>query len=190
MKACFFRNPNHFRKWLEGNHLKEKELLVGYYKKGAGKTSITWPESVEQTLCFGWIDGVRRSIDHESYCIRFTPRKVKSIWSAVNLKKIEELITQNLVYPAGIEIYKNRDLKKANLYSFEQEKEPELSTNYLKKFKVNKSAFNWFMALAPSYRKASIHWVMSARQEKTRERRLQELIVDSGNRLRIKSMRR
>src|SRR6476646_7151948 len=143
MKPLFFAKPSDFRKWLEKNHLKETELLVGFYKVDSGKPSITWPQSVDEALCFGWIDGVRRRIDEESYSIRFTPRKPKSIWSAVNIKKIEELEKAGLLKPAGRAAFEKRDVKRANLYSYE--KEPEtLSPEFEKQLKANKAANTYF----------------------------------------------
>lgn len=187
MKAKFFKTPLDFRKWLEKNHLKETELIVGFYRVATGKKSITWPESVDQALCFGWIDGIRRSIDEESYCIRFTPRKANSIWSNVNLKKMEELEKKKLIYPAGYAIFAKRKEDNTSIYSFEK-KEIVLSATYEKLFKKNKKAWVWFEKQIPSYKKPAIHWVMSAKQEITREKRLQQLISDSENERKIKPL--
>jgi uncharacterized protein YdeI (YjbR/CyaY-like superfamily) len=188
MKPTFFSKPSEFRKWLEKNHGKETELWVGFYKKDSGKPSITWPESVDEALCFGWIDGIRKSIDESSYVIRFTPRKPGSIWSAVNIKKMSELEKKGLVYPAGKAAFAKRDAKKSEVYSFEQE---NVSLgDYEKVFKKNKKAWSQFEAMAPSYKKAAIWWVVSAKQETTREKRLAALISDSEAGLRIVHMRR
>lgn len=188
MGINFFKTPADFREWLEKNHLKEKELIVGYYKKDTGRPSMTWPESVQQALCFGWIDGIRRSIDDQSYCIRFTPRNPKSIWSAINLKYMEDLIAQNLVAENGLKLYRMRDLKKAEIYSYERS-QVTLSDEYLKVFKKNKKGFAWFSTSPPSYQKPAINWVMSAKQESTQKKRLTELITDSENHQRIKNLR-
>ena len=178
MKPTYFCTPNDFRKWLDKNHKKETELLVGYYKVSSKKQSITWPESVDQALCYGWIDGVRHSIDKESYQIRFTPRRKSSNWSAVNIKKVEKLSQQNLMKPAGLKSFSLRSEGKSKIYAFENG-EVKLSPQFEKRFKENKKAWEYFYALAPSYRKLSSRWVMTAKQESTRLRRLQILIAES-----------
>lgn len=188
----FFKTPLDFRKWLEKNHLKEKELLVGFYKVGSGKKSINWSESVDQALCFGWIDSVRRSIDDESYSIRFTPRKVSSIWSNINLKKMKELEEKKLIFPAGYEIYNKRkeiflEPKGSGAYNFENPV-MTLSPEFEKIFKKNKQAWNWFQKSTPSYKKTVERWVMHAKQEATRLKRLNELIDDSSNERKIKQV--
>jgi len=175
----FFEKPSDFRNWLQKNHKKETELLVGFYKVGSGKPSITWPQSVDEALCFGWIDGVRTSIDKESYQIRFTQRKPTSIWSAINIQKIEELTKQGLMLPAGLASFEKRTETKSKIYSYEKD-EAELIPNFIKQFKANKKAWDYFQSLAPSYRKVSTHWVMSAKQEKTRLKRLNQLISESA----------
>ena len=178
MTPKFFATPKEFRKWLEKNHNKEKELSVGFYKVGSGKPSITWPEAVDQALCFGWIDGVRNSIDKDSYQIRFTPRKPSSIWSAVNIRKIEELTQQGLMQPAGIASFQHVKENKSKIYSYEKEA-PDFSPELEKRFKSNKIAWKYFQSLAPSYRRTSQNWLMSAKQEATRMKRLDTLIKDS-----------
>ncbi|MEO9483605.1 MAG: YdeI/OmpD-associated family protein [Ekhidna sp.] len=178
--ATFFSTPDHFRKWLEENHEQESELWVGYYKKATGRPSITWPESVDQALCFGWIDGIRKRLDDESYQIRFTPRKPNSHWSNVNIRKIKNLKKENLLMPAGIASYKMRNPENSGKASFEQ-KNLTLSKAYEAKLKANKEAWSFFNEkLAPSYRKQSIWWVMSAKREETREKRLNTLIECSA----------
>ncbi|MEQ9165299.1 MAG: YdeI/OmpD-associated family protein [Fulvivirga sp.] len=178
MSPTFFPTPADFRKWLAENHNKEKELIVGYYKVNSGKPSITWPESVDQALCFGWIDGIRRSVDEESYSVRFTPRRPDSIWSAVNVKKVETLTKQGLMMPAGIKAYGYLKKDKSKVYSFEKEAQ-ELPSEYQKLFKANKKAWEFFKNLAPSYYKTSVHWILSAKQEKTRLSRLEKIIAAS-----------
>lgn len=178
MTPTFFASQNEFRKWLEKNHKKETELLVGFYKVHTGKSSMTWSQSVDQALCFGWIDGVRTSIDKDRYQIRFTPRKPTSIWSSVNIKKIEALTKQGLMHPAGLASFNNRTENKSGIYAFKNE-EVKFSPGLEKRFKANKIAWNYFQTLAPSYRKSSSNLVMSAKQEATRIKRLNELIADS-----------
>ncbi|MEQ8905897.1 YdeI/OmpD-associated family protein [Ekhidna sp.] len=183
--TTFFPTPQDFRKWLEENHKTETELWVGYYKKTTDRPSITWPESVDQALCFGWIDGIRKKIDEEAYQVRFTPRKPKSHWSHVNIKRIEELKKEKLVMPAGLEAYSKRDPENTGKASFEQKK-VTLSTAFEKRFKANKKAWDFFNSqIAPSYRKQSIHWVMSAKREETREKRLTTLIECSSQKQKI-----
>lgn len=182
MEPKFFKDQWQFRKWLEKNHKTESELIVGFYKVDSGKPSMTWPESVDQALCFGWIDGVRRSIDELSYQIRFTPRRPTSIWSKVNIEKIKKLTAAGLMFPAGTEAFKKRKEEKSAVYSFENEKK-ELSADFEKLFKSNKLAWEYFHSLAPSYQKVSVDWVMSAKQETTRLKRLRELIADCGKKV-------
>jgi uncharacterized protein YdeI (YjbR/CyaY-like superfamily) len=184
MPPLFFPTPTDFREWLAQNHNQVTEVWVGFYKVGSGKPSITWPAAVDQALCYGWIDGIRKSIDAESYQIRFTPRKPNSIWSAVNLQKVQELINQGLMQPAGLAIYNKRKENNAQLYSFEQAV-VELSESDQKELASNEKAWNFFQSQAPSYRKAAIWWVISAKTEATRRKRLTTLISDSevGQRL-------
>lgn len=175
MKPIFFASPAEFRKWLKKYHQKETELLVGFYKKNTGKPTMTWSESVDQALCFGWIDGVTRSIDEDSYCIRFTPRKKTSIWSAVNIKKVGELTKSGQMTSAGQAAFDLRSEKRSGVYSHENEN-VALSKNYERLFRKNKIAWNFFNKQAPSYKKVMIHWIMSAKQEKTRLSRLEKTI--------------
>lgn len=179
--ATFFPTPSDFRKWLEENHKQETELWVGYYKKATEKPSITWPESVDQALCFGWIDGIRKRIDEEAYQVRFTPRKAQSHWSHVNIKRIQELKKEGLVMPAGLLAYKKRKPENTGRASFEQ-KTVKLSKEFERELKTNKKAWDFFnKELAPSYRKQSVWWVMSAKKEETRESRLNTLIECSAS---------
>lgn len=189
MSPTFFPTPGDFRQWLENNHETASELIVGYYKKATGLPSMTWPDSVDQALCYGWIDGIRRSIDDKSYSIRFTPRRPNSIWSAVNVKKVEELKKLGLMKPAGLAAYALKDDKKSEVYSFEQHK-IALSKEYIAIFKANKSAWKNFNEMIPSYKRPAIWWVMSAKQEATRLRRLETLISDSEQGRKIKQLRR
>ena len=186
-KPLFFPTQSDFRKWLQENHEKETELLVGFYKVGSGKKSITWSQSVDEALCFGWIDGVRRSIDEESYSIRFTPRKPKSIWSAINIKKIAELTDQKLMYPAGLAAFSKREENKSRIYSYEKEKST-LPDDFLKKFKLNHKAWKYFQSLPASYKNPAIHWIVTAKQDLTKAKRLEELIRDSEAGKKIKRL--
>ena len=175
MKPIYFESAAAFRKWLEKNHDQADELLVGFHKKGSGKPSMTWPESVDEALCFGWIDGVRRSVDDERYTIRFTPRRTdKSIWSAVNLRKMDALVQAGRVAPAGMAAYERRPKDKAP-YSFEQRPE-SFGPEYEKQFRANKKAWAFFEAQPPGYRRIAMWYVLSAKQDETRQRRLQHVI--------------
>lgn len=180
MSPTFFPKQSEFRKWLAKNHKKETELLVGFYKVDSGKPSITWPQSVDEALCFGWIDGVRKFIDAESYSIRFTPRKHTSIWSAVNIKKMAELIERGLMQPAGLEIFQKRTENKSRIYAYEKEA-GKLSAEYEKLFMTHKKAWTFFTTQAPSYQKVIIHRIMTAKQKKTQLSRLETTITASEN---------
>lgn len=184
-KIIFFTVAKAFRKWLQKNHKKETELLVGFYKVGSDKPSMTWPESVDQALCFGWIDGVRKSIDAERYFIRFTPRKSTSIWSAVNIKKIEILNKAGLMTSEGLRAFSFRTEKNSKIYSYEKE-EVTLDSKYEKLFKKNKVAWDFFTNQAPSYKKVMTHWIMNAKQEATRILRLKKTIFESEHLRRMK----
>ena len=178
MDPVFFQNQNDFRNWLEKNHYKESEIIVGYYKAATGKPSMTWSQSVDQAICFGWIDGIRRSIDKERYSIRFTPRKLTSNWSNVNIKKVEDLKKKGLMKKPGLEVYNNRKDLKSGIYSFEKEI-TKLDDNFERIFKANKTAWDFFVKQAPSYQKTRFHWIMSAKQETTKISRLNKLIMAS-----------
>ena len=181
----FFRNAAAFRRWLEKNHDRAGELLVGFYKVGSGRPSMTWPESVDEALAFGWIDGVRRRIDDASYSIRFTPRRRGSIWSAINSRRIAELEKLGRMHEAGRQAFARRDEKKSAIYSYEN-RPKSLPPEFEKKFRANAKAWRYFNEQRPSYRRVAIHWVMSAKKEETRERRLKTLIEDSANGLWIR----
>lgn len=184
MEPTFFKNAAAFRKWLQKNHEKEKELLVGFYKTTSGRPSMSWSESVDEALCFGWIDGVRKSVDAESYTIRFTPRKPGSIWSLININKVKALTQQGLMQPAGTAAFEKRNESKSGIYSHEKPA-ARLDIASQKTLKANRKAMAFFKAQAPSYQKVIIHWIMSAKQDVTRVKRLQKLIEESeaGKRL-------
>ncbi len=186
MNAKFFSNEKEFRRWLEKHYDKETELLVGYYKVKSGKSSMSWSQSVDQALCFGWIDSVRKSIDEESYCIRFTPRKKTSIWSAVNIQKVNELSKAGLMTEAGLQAFNYRKESKSSIYA--HEKTFKFTTAYEDLFKENKTAWAFFSQQAPSYKKVITHWIMDAKQEKTQLSRLAKAISESEQQRRIKFM--
>jgi len=171
-----FADAPAFRAWFEQNAATETELIVGFHKVASGRPSLKWPESVDEALCFGWIDGVRTGIDEHSYKIRFTPRKADSIWSAVNVAKMEALIAQGRVRPAGLAAYAKRSHKKTAVYSYEQRHEAEFSAGQVREFRKNRPAWRYFEAVPPGYRRMVTHWVLAAKQEATRERRLLRLI--------------
>ena len=180
MTPIFFPTQTDFRQWLSENHATETEIIVGYYNVKSGKKCLTWSESVDQALCFGWIDGVRRSIDDESYCNRFTPRKPKSNWSAVNIAKVAELTKLGLMKPAGIAAFAKREESRSKIYAYENEP-VKLSVEFETKFKAHEKAWTFFEKLPNGYKKIVTNWVMSAKQEATRQSRLQRLIDESGN---------
>lgn len=171
----FFRDQAAFRKWLEQHHASATEIWVGFYKTRTGKPSITAPQAVDQALCFGWIDGIRKSIDEDAYTNRFTPRRKGSNWSAINIRRAGELIEQGLMTPAGLAAYRLRDEKKAAQYSFEQHN-VSMPAAYVQQFKKAKKAWAFWVRQPPSYRRTITWWVTSAKQEATRQRRLQKLI--------------
>ena len=187
VQPTFFATQSDFRKWLEKNHRRATELFVGFHKVDSGKPSMTWSQSVDQAICFGWIDGVRKSIDKESYFIRFTPRKPTSIWSAVNIKKVAELSKRGLMHPAGLASFKLKKEHNSKIYSYEKEA-VKLSANFERKFKANKKAWVFFQSLPPSYHKSALHWIMTAKQEATSIKRLEELINDSEAGKKIKRL--
>jgi uncharacterized protein YdeI (YjbR/CyaY-like superfamily) len=184
VKPKFFATPDAFRKWLDKHHATSREQWVGYYKKASGKPSITWPESVDQALCYGWIDGLRKSIDEDSYMIRFTPRRPNSIWSAVNIRRAKELGKLGLMKPAGKKAFKIRDEAKANRYSFEQDN-VVLDKAFEKQFRADRRAWEFFQQQPPGYRKIGAWYVMSAKRDETRQKRLQILISHSASSKRI-----
>jgi uncharacterized protein YdeI (YjbR/CyaY-like superfamily) len=190
MKTLFFATPADFRAWLDKHHASEQELSVGFYKRDSGKPSITWPESVDAALCYGWIDGVRNSIDEVSYRIRFTPRKATSTWSAINVKRIAELTRLGLMRPAGLKAFAARKGDKTGIYAYEQRKNAKLPRAYEQQFRANKKAWDFFQSQPPWYRRTAAYRVISAKQEETRLRRLAMLIRDSQLGQPIKELRR
>jgi uncharacterized protein YdeI (YjbR/CyaY-like superfamily) len=179
-QPIFFSKQSELKKWFEKNHNKIQELLVGFYKKSSNKPSITYQEALDEALCFGWIDSIRRSIDDISYTIRFTPRKPKSYWSMVNIKRVMELKKLGRMKPSGLKTFRARDREKSEKYSFER-RNVKLNPSYERKLKANEKAWDYFQSKPPSYQKPAIWWIMSAKQEETRLKRLARLIEDSEN---------
>lgn len=175
----FFSSPSAWRAWLEEHHAETDELWVGFYKRDFERPGITWPEAVDGALCFGWIDGVRKSIDAISYKIRFTPRKPRSIWSAINIRRAAELSKLGLMHPAGLAAFQKREGNRSGIYAYEQRQAAKLSAAFEKKFRANKVAWKFFQAQAPWYRRTSSWWIISAKKEETRLRRLVLLIEHS-----------
>jgi uncharacterized protein YdeI (YjbR/CyaY-like superfamily) len=180
MDPLYFPTPADLREWFAANHTTVKEFWLGYYKKESGTPSVTWPESVDQALCFGWIDGLRKGIDGERYMIRFTPRKPSSIWSSVNIQRVAELTAQGLMQPAGLAAFEKRTAEKSSVYGYEQRDQAVLPEEYESQLRANAAAWAYFQGQTPSYRKGAIHWVMSAKQAITRDKRLATLIADSA----------
>jgi uncharacterized protein YdeI (YjbR/CyaY-like superfamily) len=180
VKPTFFSTPALWRRWLKANHARVPELLVGFYKRGSGRPSVTWPESVDQALCFGWIDGVRRSLGGDSYTIRFTPRQASSTWSAVNIRKVNALIDAGLMHPAGLRAFQGRTRKRSEIYSYENKHLHQLGAEYENRLKANARAWKFFEAQAAWYRRTASFWVVSARRGETRLKRLAALIDASA----------
>lgn len=185
MPPTFVETALHFRAWLEANRASAAELIVGFSKVGTGMPSMTWPESVDEALCFGWIDGVRKRIDEASYQIRFSPRRKGSIWSLANLDKVRELTKEGRMRPAGVAAYEARKQEKTGVYAFERERPAELAPAEVREFKKNRQAWKCFEAAAPSYRRVITHWVVSAKQPATRARRLEQLVQACAEQRRI-----
>jgi uncharacterized protein YdeI (YjbR/CyaY-like superfamily) len=171
----FFATPKAFRAWLRQHHAGRSELLVGFWKKHTGKPSLTWPQSVDEALCFGWIDGIRRSLGEDAYSIRFSPRRPRSTWSAVNLKRMGELIAEGRVHPAGMAAFERRSDDNTAIYAYEQ-RGRGLDEPYASELRAHARAWEYFQAQRPGYRKTVSWWVMSAKRDDTRRRRLARLI--------------
>lgn len=182
----FFASPSAFRTWLTAHAATAPELLVGFHKVGSGRPSMSWSESVDEALCFGWIDGVRRRIDDGSYSIRFTPRRATSIWSAVNIAKFEQLVAEGRMTAAGVVAYANRKAHKSAVYSHEQAHTAELLPQELAAFQRDAAAWAFFQGTPPGYKKVMLHWVTSAKKTETRAARLAKLrqACAAGERLR------
>jgi uncharacterized protein YdeI (YjbR/CyaY-like superfamily) len=178
MRPTFFRTPAAFRRWLEKNHGRCEELWVGFYKKASGKGGLTYPEALDEALCFGWIDGVRKRLDDVAFVQRFTPRRPRSYWSAVNIHRVAELQKAGRMAPAGIAAFERRTKATPIRYSFERTAPATLAPEFEAKFRQNAEAWSYFEREAPWYRRVALHWVISAKREDTRRRRLEMLIKD------------
>ena len=190
-RARYFRSSAEFRNWLAEHHDSADELLVGYYKKPVTQPTMSWSESVDEALCYGWIDGIRRRVDDDRYTIRFTPRRPGSNWSNVNLRKVEELTEHGRMQPAGLAAWEARRPERSGVYSFERADEARLAPEYERQFRRKRTAWRFFSKdLAPGYRKQTIHWIMSAKQETTRKRRLQAAIDSAAEKQKIPQLRK
>jgi len=183
--ATFFETAADFRAWLERHHATASELLVGFRKVGTGQASMSWPESVDEALCFGWIDGVRKRIDEQAYQIRFTPRQPGSIWSLVNVGKVEKLLAQDRMRPAGVAAFESRSDRRTGVYAFEREQPAALTQAEDREFRSHRVAWRYFDAAPPSYKKVMLHWVVSAKRDATRQRRLAQLIQACAEQRRV-----
>ena len=179
VEAIYFESPADLRRWLEGHHDRAPELWIGFYRKGSGSAGITYPEAVDEALCFGWIDGIRKSVDSTRYTNRFTPRKACSNWSLINTRRAAQLEKEGRMAPAGLRAYEARDRTRSGAYTYEQRFQPFESTQEAT-FRRNARAWSFFQAQPPSYRRAATLWVISAKREETRQRRLANLIEHSN----------
>jgi uncharacterized protein YdeI (YjbR/CyaY-like superfamily) len=179
MNPVFFASPGRWRQWLSRHHARETEVWVGFHKAATGKPSISWPEAVDEALCFGWIDGVRRSIDATCYVIRFTPRRPGSKWSAVNVRRVAVLDSEGRMQPAGRRAFQAWNGRSSG-YSYEERERARFTPVQEKAFRADRQAWAYFQAQAPWYRRTATFWVVSAKKEATRERRLAALIAASA----------
>ena len=184
-----FDEPEAFRAWLSRHHSERDELWVGFWKKSTGRSSITWSESVDEALCFGWIDGIRKRVDDEAYTIRFTPRRPRSTWSLRNMQRYQALEAEGRIEPAGAEAYRRRTEVNSGVYSFEQQVPAALSDDYAARLQADAAAWADWQSRPPGYRKQVSHWIMSAKRESTRERRLKSLIEDCAAGRKVKPLR-
>jgi uncharacterized protein YdeI (YjbR/CyaY-like superfamily) len=180
MEPVFFADAAALRAWFTEHHADAPELIVGYYKKHTGKPTVSHTEAIEQALCFGWIDSIGRRIDEDRYQVRFTPRRKGSVWSAVNIAKVAELTAAGLMHPAGTAAFETRKPERVAVYSYEQPADAVLDEEQTARFQGEEAAWKWFSAQPASYRRAAVHWVVSAKRAETRERRLTQLIADSA----------
>lgn len=188
MQPKFFKSQREFRKWLERNHGRADEIFVGFRKKGSAVPSVTYKQAVDEALCFGWIDGVRRSIDADSYANRFTPRRPGSAWSAINITRVKDLLAEGRMHAAGIAAFEKRDEERAGEYSYER-KTAQLDAASKKAFRAKKAAWEFFHQQPASYRRLNTHWVMSAKRQETKQRRLDTLIEASKHKVRLDPMK-
>lgn len=179
-KPIFFARPSELRAWLKKHHRTADELWVGCYKKATGKPTVTWQEMVDEVLCFGWIDGLRRGIDDESFMQRITPRRARSIWSAINIARVGELEAAGRMTQAGRDAFAGRDAARAGLYSNERTEPAQLTVAETRRFKATPQAWAFFNQQSPSHRRVVLHWITSAKRVETRQRRLDALIEDAA----------
>jgi uncharacterized protein YdeI (YjbR/CyaY-like superfamily) len=184
-EPIFFPTPGAFGKWLKKNHATSREQWIGFYRKASGRPSITWPESVDEALCVGWIDGLRKTIDAESYKIRFTPRKKESNWSAVNIARVKELTKQGRMQPAGLKAFALRKAEKSGIYAYENRKTAVLDKAAEKQFRSHRKAWDFFQSQPAGYRQLATWYVVTAKKEETRRARLEKLIAASEGGRRI-----
>ena len=184
-EPVFFTTPGELRAWFERHHAEAPELLVGYWKKHTGRTGISHTDAIEQALCFGWIDSIARRIDDDCYQVRFTPRRKGSVWSAINVAAVARLTEQGLMHPAGLRAFETRKPDRVAVYSYEQPADAELDEAQAARLRGDEPAWAWFSAQPPAYRRAAVHWVVSAKRAETKERRLQQLIDDSAHGRRV-----
>ena len=189
MNPVFFSSPAEFRRWLAKNHVTATEVWIGYYKKASGKGGMVYKEALDEALCFGWIDGIVKSIDANSYMQRFTPRKPRSVWSNINVAHVKRLTAAGKMHASGLAAFAARDPAKTGIYSFEVRQSAKLSPAFEKKFRANKKAWAFFLAQAPSYQRLAIYRVMSPKQDATRERWLARLIEESAAGRRLDPMK-
>jgi uncharacterized protein YdeI (YjbR/CyaY-like superfamily) len=187
-EVTFFATPAAWRRWLERHHATASELWVGFHKRHTNTKSITWPESVDEALCFGWIDGRRQSIDDTAYKIRFTPRKPTSMWSAVNVARVRELTKETRMQPAGHAAFAKRTPEKTGVYAFERTKDAKLTPEWQRRFEKNAKAWSYWKSKPPWYQRTALHWVVSAKKEETRLRRFEQLLLDCENARTIKQL--
>ena len=185
MKPTFFADAAAFRHWLDQHAESAAELLVGFHKVATGEPCMSWSESVDEALCFGWIDGVRKRIDEATYTIRFTPRKATSIWSAINIAKVAKLQAEGRMRPPGMQAFEKRSAAKSAIYAYEQAESAELSADELLTFKDNKPAWSYFDKCPPGYRQQMLHRICSAKRPQTRAARLKRLIEASAESRRL-----
>ena len=186
----YFDSPAAFRRWLVAHHETAIELVVGLHKTHTGRPSLTWPEAVDEALCFGWIDGIRRRVDEERYTIRFTPRRLTSIWSLINIRRVQALTEKGRMRPAGLRAFEARRDDRSAVYSFEQRGTATFGAAESRRFRASPAAWKFFQAQPPGYRRIATFFVISAKRHETRARRLDRLIADSANGLRIGLLRR
>jgi uncharacterized protein YdeI (YjbR/CyaY-like superfamily) len=189
LPTLFFASAPEWEAWLEREHERADGLWMSIAKRGAPRPTVSYSDALDVALCFGWIDGVRRSLGEEAYMIRFTPRKPSSTWSAINVAKVAALVEEGKMTAAGLEAFKSRTAAKTGTYSYERNKAAKLPRAYEEALRANRRAAAFFDAQAPWYRRTATHWVISAKREETRERRLAQLIADSAKGLEIPPLR-